>query len=119
MLCLLKSRPHLIQRMIHPLLESGHSVLQGGLLQSIGSMLKNYSVLKLLWEECLEQRLLIDIKGRLIGVKVHMFEFHVLFGLNLCDRILEITDNLSASLQGESMSAADGQDIAEKNIQTL
>ena len=87
--------------------------------QSIGRILENYSVLKLLWEECLEQRLIVDIKGRIIGVKVQMPEFHVLFGLHLCERILKITDNLSASLQAESMSVADGQDITEKTIQTL
>ena len=81
--------------------------------QSIGSILENYLVLKLIWEECLEQRLLVEIKGRIIGVKVQMSEFHVLFGLQLCERILKITDNLSASLEAESMSAADGQDIAE------
>ncbi len=86
---------------------------------SIGSILENYSVLKLLWEESLEGSLLADIKGRIIGMKVQMSEFHLLFGLHLCERILKITDNLSVSLQAESMSAADGQAIAEKTIQTL
>ena len=81
--------------------------------QSIGSILKNYSVLKLLWEECLEQRLLVE-KGRIIGVNVQMSKCHVLFGLHLCERILKITDNLSASLQAKSKSAADGARILLK-----
>ncbi len=55
----------------------------------------------------------------IIGMKVQMSKFHLLFGLHLCERILKITDNVSVSLQAESMSAADGQDIAEKTIQTL
>ncbi len=57
---------------------------------SIGSILENYSVLKLLWEESLEGSLLADIKGRIIGMKVQMSQFHLLFGLHLCERILLI-----------------------------
>ncbi len=43
----------------------------------------------------------------------------LLFGLKLCERILKITDNLSKTLQHQSLSAAQAQDIAELTIKTL
>ncbi len=96
-----KIMPDLIPRVIQfLLLESGRFVLLGGLLR--GHLLEAYLriiVLKLLWEESLEGSLLADIKGRIIGMKVQMSEFHLLFGLHFCERILKITDNLSVSLQ--------------------
>ena len=57
---------------------------------SISSILMNYDVLKLLWDECLEGSLLPDIKGRILGVKARMSEFKLLFGLRLCERVLKI-----------------------------
>ena len=53
------------------------------------------------------------------GVKTQMSQFKMLFGLNLCERILKITDNLSKTLQRESMSASEAQQIAKYTIQTL
>ena len=73
---------------------------------SVGSILKNYNILNDLWDECLETRLEPDIKGRIIGVKTQM---SLLFGLHLCERILEITDNLSKT---QSLSASEAQQIA-------
>jgi hypothetical protein len=43
----------------------------------------------------------------------------VLFGLKLAERILKITDNLSRTLQKQSMSAAQAQELAEMTINTL
>ena len=43
----------------------------------------------------------------------------MLFGLNLCERILKITDNLSADLQKQTLSAAEAQSIAQMTIKTL
>ena len=36
--------------------------------ESIASILDKYSALMQLWEECLEERLEPDVKGRIIGV---------------------------------------------------
>ncbi len=36
---------------------------------SISSIIENYTILKLLWDECLKKKLEPDIKGRIIGVK--------------------------------------------------
>ena len=86
---------------------------------SVDSIIRNYNNLKQLWDECLEKRLDPDIKGRIIGVKTQMTQYKVLFGLKLCERVLKITDNLSATLQKQSLPAAEAQSIAEMTIKTL
>ena len=48
-----------------------------------------------------------------------MSEFKILFGLHLCERILKMTDNLSKTLQNESLSAAEAQRIARQAVTTL
>ncbi len=40
-------------------------------------------------------------------------------GLHLCERILKITDNLSKTLQTQSMCASEAQVIAKMTVQTL
>lgn len=86
---------------------------------SIGSILSNYDNLNKLWEECLETSLQPDIKGRVIGVQTQMSKFNLLFGLKLCLRILKITDNLSKTLQKDSLSAAAAQNISKLTVTTL
>ena len=60
-----------------------------------------------------------DIKGRNIGVKYQRLRFNLLFGLKLCESILKITDNLSKTLQTETLSAAHAQHIADMTVKTL
>ena len=60
-----------------------------------------------------------DVKGRIIGVKLQMSNFDVLFGLKLCERILKITNNLSKTLQKQSLSAAEAQHITALSVTTL
>ena len=60
-----------------------------------------------------------DIKGRIIGVKSQMVKFTLWFGLKLCERILKISNNLSMTLQKQSLSAAQGYDIAQLTIKAL
>ena len=48
-----------------------------------------------------------------------MSNFDVLFGLKLCERILKITDNLSKTLQKQSLSAAEAQHIIALSVTTL
>ena len=79
---------------------------------SISSIIENYSVLKRVWDECLGLKLDPEVKGRIIGVKTQMSMFNLLYGLHLCERILKITDNLSKTLQTESLSASEAQVIA-------
>ena len=45
-----------------------------------------------------------------------MSQYKLLFGLHLCKKILLITDNLSKTLQKQTLSAAKGQEIARLTI---
>ena len=69
-----------------------------------------------LWDECLEERLDPDVKGRVIGVKTLM-KYTLLFGLPLCERIFKITDNLSKTLQMESLSTSGAQFLDCSNLE--
>lgn len=84
---------------------------------AIDSIIENYQMLKLLWDECLETKLEPDIKGRIIGVKTQMSQYWLVFGLQLCKRSLLITDNLSKTLQKQSLSAAEGQEVVQLTLQ--
>ena len=88
---------------------------------SIESILVNCNHLFNLWNTCLEtgSRLQSDIKCRILGVQSQMSNFSLLFGLQLCERILKITDNLSKTLQNKSLSAAEGQHVTKLTVTTL
>ena len=73
--------------------------------ESISSILDNHNALMQLWDKCLKTRLEPDIKGRVVGPQAQMCQFHWLFGLKLYERVLKATDNLSRTLQLESLSA--------------
>ena len=86
---------------------------------AIESIIEHYDTLSQLWDECLETRLDPDVKGRIIGVQTQMTTFDLPFGLQLSVKILKITDNLSETLQKQSMSAAEGQSVAELTVKIL
>eukprot|EP00117_Sycon_ciliatum_P045417 scpid51443/ scgid32647/ Zinc finger MYM-type protein 1 len=87
---------------------------------AIESILLNYNELNVLWEECLDGgKLDPDVKGRIIGVKSQLARYTLLFGLHLCLAILRLTDNLSRTLQKQTLSAADGQASAALTVKTL
>ena len=84
------------------------------------SIEKNYLVLMQLWEVCLEQKgLESEIKARLNGIKAQMEQFSFLFGLLLSQIIFQHADNLSRTLQSQSVSASEGQQVAEMVVKTL
>ncbi len=94
--------------------------------ESIGSILENYNVLNELYDECLQDKLMPDVKSRIIGVKsriigvkTQMSNFSLLFGLHLSERILKITDNLSKTLQLKYLCAAEAQAIVSHTVKTL
>ena len=86
---------------------------------AIESIIEHYDTLSQLWDECLETRLDPDVKGRIIGVQTQMTTFDLLFVLQLSMKILKITDNLSKTLQKQSMSAAEGRSVAELTVRIL
>lgn len=60
-----------------------------------------------------------EVKGRMLGVQTQMSQYRLLFRLKLCERILKIMNNLSRTLQKQSLSAAEAQDIAAHTVKTL
>ena len=59
-----------------------------------------------------------EVKARIIGVQNQMCEFQFFYGLNLSQRLFATSDNLSKTLQKESMSALSGLHLAELTVQT-
>ena len=80
------------------------------MIQLRASWRTTYNTVQQLWDECLGTRLDPDVKGRVLGVKSQMAQYS---RLHLCKTILKITDNLSKTLQKQTMSAADGQSVAD------
>ena len=70
-------------------------------------VLLNYEQLMEVWDECLCESLEADVKAR------------VSVCINLGFRVYSITDNLSKTIQGESMSAIESQEVAGLTIKTL
>ena len=86
---------------------------------SLESVIKNYVVLQQLWEEAKDFASDSESRSRINGVQAQMERFEYLFGLVLGECVLKHTDNLSKTLQSPSLSAAEGQQIAEMTRKTL
>ena len=82
-------------------------------------VLLNYAQLMEVWDECLCESLEADVKARVSGCKAQMKSFKFFFGINLGFKVYSITDNLSKTIQGESMSAVESQEVAGLTIKTL
>ena len=87
--------------------------------QSCQAMLENYDELMELWEWSLESVKETEMIARIRGVMVFMTKFKFLFGCLLGKMLLVQTDNLSRTLQDSECTAIEGQDVAEKTVQTL
>ena len=86
---------------------------------SLESILENYSVFEMLWEEVKESSSDSETHARVNGVQAMMETFEYLFGLSLGERILKHTDNLSRTIQNPSLTAFEAQELAKKTMQTL
>ena len=60
-----------------------------------------------------------EMRSRIIGVSSTMKSFNFYFGTVLGELILRHCDNLSRTLQGPHVSAAEGQQIATMTVKTL
>ena len=76
--------------------------------QALQSIIANYDMLQLLWEESLTFVRETDIKSRIMGVSTYMKSFDFFFGVLSGELLLLHSDNLSKSLQSSTMSAAEG-----------
>lgn len=87
--------------------------------QALHSILANYEVLQILWDESLEIVKDTEMRSRIQGVSSCMKSFDYFFGVSLGELLLNHSDNLSKTLQSSSMSAAEGQKIADMTVHTL
>lgn len=87
--------------------------------QALQSIITNYEPLQMLWEESLTFVKDTEMKSRIQGVATCMESFDFFFGASLGELLLRHSDNLSKALQSTSMSAAEGQKIAEMTVITL
>ena len=86
---------------------------------SLQSVIDNYEVLLLVWQEALDGSLDGEMRARIIGVETQMMTFDFLFGVCLGSLILRHSDNLSKTLQHKTLSAAEGQHIAKLTVGVL
>ena len=87
--------------------------------ESLQSVVDNYAVFQDLWEEVKSITADSDARARIGGVEAQMGKFEFLFGVVLGARVLKHTDNLSKTLQSPSLTAAEGQKLADLTCQTL
>ena len=83
------------------------------------AVLNNYMELMELWEWSLNICKDTEMKPRIRAVQGTMTTFPFYFGCTLGAFILKHTDNLSNALQDSSMSAGQGQQVAEEVCKTL
>ena len=87
--------------------------------QALQSIITNYEVLQVLWEESLDFVKDTEMSSRIQGVASRMTSFDFFFGVSLGELLLKHSDNLSKTLQASNMSAAEGQKVADMTIRTL
>ena len=85
---------------------------------SMGSIVKNYSVLQELWDQAISIVRDTETISQIRGIDALMRTFDFFFGLVLGECLLRHTDNLSRTLQ-KNFSASEGQIVAEKTKLTL
>ena len=82
-------------------------------------MLDNYEVLFSIWEESKNSQIDSEMKARIIGIETQMLTFNFLFGISLGTLILQHSDNLRKSLQHDTNTAAEWQQLAKLTIDLL
>ncbi len=87
--------------------------------EALASIITNFDCLQRTWEEAVELVNDTETKARIRGVAAVMNSFDFLFGCLLGETILRHSDNLSSTLQHKTLSAAEGQYIAQMAVATL
>ena len=86
---------------------------------SLQSVLDNYEVLLSVWKKSKNSQIDSEMKARIIGIETQMLTFNFLFGISLGTLILQHRDNLSKSLQHDTITVAEGQQLAKLTIDVL
>ncbi|KAI6658762.1 hypothetical protein LOD99_15087 [Oopsacas minuta] len=87
--------------------------------EAFSSISENYHVLQLTWNVAKDATKDTELKTRIGGVAAHMEKFEFFFGVELGRKILNMTDNLSRSLQTKTISAHEGQTLVKITLSTL
>ena len=82
-------------------------------------MLDNYEVLLGVWKESNNSQIDSEMMARIIGIETQMLTFNFLLGISLGTIILQHGDKLSKSLQHDTITAAEGQQLAKLTIDVL
>ena len=87
---------------------------------SLHSVLVNYEVLQASLDRFTEMaKYDHEMSAKCNGVRSQLSSFLFLFGVSLGHLVLQVADNLSVALQQKSLSAADGQRLAQETIRAL
>ena len=86
---------------------------------TLSSIISNYEALQSTWEEALAITKDTEAKARIQGVSAQMDMFQYLYGIMLSEMILRHADNLSRNLQNKSLSAEEGQQVAQMTVDTI
>ena len=86
---------------------------------SLSSIISNYEILQSTWQEAIAAARDTETKARIQGVSSQMTTFDYWYGNILGEMILRHTDNLSSTLQKSSLSAAEGQQVAQMTVATI
>ena len=86
---------------------------------AFNKVINNFGPLFELWDMCLGDKLDKDTRSRILGCKSQMTEFRFFFGINLAYRMYSITDNLSKTLQRETISSIERQETVMKTVETF
>ena len=76
-------------------------------------------MLQELWEFVLDGNTHPDVRTHVIGVRAQMESFKYFFGISIAELVLRHGDNLSATLQSNTISAAEGQHVASLTTSTI
>ena len=87
--------------------------------EALAAVLNNHAELMELWDWSLSVLQDTEMKIRIRGVQSMMIQFSFYFGCSLGERRLKQTDNLSRALQSSSISAAQGNQLAQLVVKTL
>ena len=82
-------------------------------------VLDNYEVLLGVWEESKNSQIDSEMMARIIGIETQMLTFNFLFGISLGILVLQHSDNLSKSLQHDTITASEGQQLAKLTIDVI
>ena len=87
--------------------------------KALTSIAENYQALQLTWDAAKEATKDTEMGARIGGVAAQMEKFDLFFGVELGQKVLNMADNLSRSLQAATLSACEGQQVAKTTLATF